>query len=167
MAICSLEWIRCIVNCKSFVQTCIFSFRCRYMPILNKAISMSGVEPKRCIIYQRNGLETASLQTGRDVSWDEALSGSQLHDCVPVESNEPMYILYTSGTTGNASIIYSFIKVIPKQDMCYASFTYCSSSLFANQFILCSVFIFRELFRYIAISFILRERRVMLTWASI
>ena len=55
---------------------------------------------KRCIIYQRQNLELADLKTGRDVSWDEAMNTGRSHDCVPVDSNDPLYILYTSGTTG-------------------------------------------------------------------
>lgn len=62
---------------------------------------MSGVEPKRCIIYQRPGLpEMATMTPARDVTWEEAMSGNKSHDCVPVEANQAMYILYTSGTTG-------------------------------------------------------------------
>lgn len=34
------------------------------------------------------------------MTWDEAIGQGQTHDCVPVESNHPMYLLYTSGTTG-------------------------------------------------------------------
>jgi len=74
----------------------------KYKPILDSAIDMSGVEPNKCIIYQRDGLEKAELKAGgRDVSWEEAVSGTRLHDCVPVEANEAMYVLYTSGTTGD------------------------------------------------------------------
>ena len=63
---------------------------------------MSGMEPAKVIVHQRSGLEQAELKAGgRDVSWEDALATTRLHDCVPVEANEAMYILYTSGTTGN------------------------------------------------------------------
>lgn len=67
---------------------------------------MSGIEPKRCIIYQRPGLpEVAAMKPGRDVSWEEAMDGNRSHDCVPVEANKDLYILYTSGTTGMTTAI--------------------------------------------------------------
>ena len=65
---------------------------------------MSGIEPKCCIIYQRHDVEVALLKSGRDITWEQALDNNKLHSCVPVESNEPMYILYTSGTTGMSVI---------------------------------------------------------------
>lgn len=37
---------------------------------------------------------------GRDFSLNEALEGAKPHDCVPVRATDPLYILYTSGTTG-------------------------------------------------------------------
>ena len=85
----------------------------RYKPILDSAIDMSGVEPNKCIIYQRDGLEKAELKAGgRDVSWEEAVSGTRLHDCVPVEANEAMYVLYTSGTTGNLPWLTSHSQLL-------------------------------------------------------
>jgi len=74
----------------------------KYKPILDSAIEMSGMEPAKVIVHQRSGLEQAELKAGgRDVSWEDALATTRLHDCVPVEANEAMYILYTSGTTGD------------------------------------------------------------------
>ena len=70
-----------------------------YKPLLDKAIDLAKHKPQTCIIYQRRQA-TASLMPGRDVDWGAAMQRSQLVGCVPVESTDPLYILYTSGTTG-------------------------------------------------------------------
>ncbi|KAF5306039.1 hypothetical protein FQR65_LT00754 [Abscondita terminalis] len=70
----------------------------RYKEILNEAIKWSAFKPKKCIIFQRKVIESASLDAN-DISWEDALKMSGPHPCVSVEANEPLYILYTSGTT--------------------------------------------------------------------
>ena len=70
-----------------------------YAPLLDRAIALSGVDPPRCVILQRPQLE-APLVAGRDITWDEALDGAPAADPVPVEATDPLYVLYTSGTTG-------------------------------------------------------------------
>ena len=70
-----------------------------YKPLLDKAIDLAKHKPKTCIIYQRKQV-AASLVPFRDIDWDTAMSTSQLVDCVSVEATDPLYILYTSGTTG-------------------------------------------------------------------
>ena len=42
---------------------------------------------------------------GRDVTWDAVMERAQPHDCIPVLSNDPLYILYTSGTTGDPKVL--------------------------------------------------------------
>ncbi len=70
-----------------------------YKPLLDEAIALAGSKPKACIILQRS-LEECALIPGRDVDWNEAVNLAEPHDCVPVAATDPLYILYTSGTTG-------------------------------------------------------------------
>jgi len=70
-----------------------------YKPMLNKAINSAQQKPETCIILQRPQVE-AELIAGRDITWSEALSHANIIDCVPVAATDPLYILYTSGTTG-------------------------------------------------------------------
>ncbi|MBN1636721.1 MAG: AMP-binding protein, partial [Deltaproteobacteria bacterium] len=67
--------------------------------LLDKAIELSSHKPEKCVIYQR-AQAGAELIAGRDIDWDEALASATPADWIAVEATDPLYILYTSGTTG-------------------------------------------------------------------
>ncbi len=75
----------------------------KYKPLLDEAIALSSHKPAACLILQRPQAEAAMIE-GRDHDWktlrDHALEYAKGADCVPLAATDPLYILYTSGTTG-------------------------------------------------------------------
>ena len=63
------------------------------------------MKPLHSIIYQRYSVEVAELDTEYDMLREDAMVMSDPHPCVPVEANDPFYILYTSGTTGTWPLV--------------------------------------------------------------
>jgi propionyl-CoA synthetase len=71
----------------------------KYKPLLDAAIAMSPHRPEVCLILQRPQAE-ASMVAGRDLDYEATVVAAAPHACVPVLATDPLYILYTSGTTG-------------------------------------------------------------------
>ena len=70
-----------------------------YKPLLDKAIDMAATKPECCIIVQRPQAR-ADMTPGMDVDWETEMQTAAPADCVAVAATDPLYILYTSGTTG-------------------------------------------------------------------
>ena len=70
-----------------------------YKPLLDEAINLAKHKPEFCVVFQREQKE-AILLPDRDFDWNKLLDQKEWADCVPVSGAHPVYILYTSGTTG-------------------------------------------------------------------
>jgi propionyl-CoA synthetase len=70
-----------------------------YKPLLDEAVALSTHAPERCLILQRPQ-QAAELIPGRDRDWASTVASAEPVGCTTVDAADPLYILYTSGTTG-------------------------------------------------------------------
>ncbi|PND55505.1 propionyl-CoA synthetase [Mycobacterium sp. ENV421] len=71
----------------------------QYKPMLDHALELASHKPDACVIVQRDK-HACDLVDGRDVDWSAAMAAAVPADPVPVAATDPLYVLYTSGTTG-------------------------------------------------------------------
>jgi acyl-coenzyme A synthetase/AMP-(fatty) acid ligase len=70
-----------------------------YKPMVDAAIEEAEHKPERVVVFQRDFVE-APMEEGRDVDWESLAASAKPHNWVEVDATDPLYILYTSGTTG-------------------------------------------------------------------
>ncbi|XP_030633153.1 acyl-CoA synthetase short-chain family member 3, mitochondrial isoform X2 [Chanos chanos] len=74
--------------------------RVEYIPLVEKALELSSHKPDKVLIYSRPNMEKVFMHPDLNLDWEEEMATARPHDCVSLPANHPLYILYTSGTTG-------------------------------------------------------------------
>uniref|UniRef100_A0A9J7XY31 Acyl-CoA synthetase short-chain family member 3, mitochondrial n=1 Tax=Cyprinus carpio carpio TaxID=630221 RepID=A0A9J7XY31_CYPCA len=74
--------------------------RVEYIPLVEKALELSSHKPHKVLIYNRPSMEKVSMRPDLSLDWEEEMATARPHDCVSLPAHHPLYVLYTSGTTG-------------------------------------------------------------------
>lgn len=70
-----------------------------YKPMIDEALAMAAHPPAHCVVVQRDR-QRCSMVEGRDLDWQQLMADAEPAEAVPVAATDPLYVLYTSGTTG-------------------------------------------------------------------
>uniref|UniRef100_A0A8C6P2D6 Acyl-CoA synthetase short-chain family member 3, mitochondrial n=1 Tax=Nothobranchius furzeri TaxID=105023 RepID=A0A8C6P2D6_NOTFU len=106
--------------------------RVEYIPLVKKALEMSSHRPSKVLIYNRPSMEKVSMSPDLNLDWDEEMASARPHDCVPLPSNHPLYVLYTSGTTGTPKVWWAASDlgwVVGHSYICYGPLLHGTSSV--------------------------------------
>uniref|UniRef100_A0A3B3I1U1 Acyl-CoA synthetase short-chain family member 3, mitochondrial n=1 Tax=Oryzias latipes TaxID=8090 RepID=A0A3B3I1U1_ORYLA len=106
--------------------------RVEYIPLVKKALEMSCHRPSKVLIYNRPNMEKVFLSPELSLDWDEEMASARPHECVSLPSNHPLYVLYTSGTTGTPKIWWAASDlgwVVGHSYICYAPLLHGNSTI--------------------------------------
>uniref|UniRef100_A0A8C3B0G3 Acyl-CoA synthetase short-chain family member 3, mitochondrial n=1 Tax=Cyclopterus lumpus TaxID=8103 RepID=A0A8C3B0G3_CYCLU len=103
-----------------------------YIPLVEKALELSSHRPSKVLIYNRPNMEKVSMSPELSLDWDEEMATARPHDCVSVPSNHPLYVLYTSGTTGTPKVWWAASDlgwVVGHSYICYGPLLHGNSTI--------------------------------------